>query len=100
MGELDLRRRAAPRERLLDLVERGNAGHAAEAEPDDLVVGRALLRKARHAARDRDHEPVRGARAPAGGGADECDQPRLGPLDARGQRRIAEQRSHSVHPPS
>ena len=98
MGELDLRRRAAPRERLLDLVERGNVGYAAEAEPDDLVVGRALLRKARQPARDRDREPVRGARAPAGGGADECDQPRLGPLDARGQRRIAEQRSHQFTP--
>src|SRR3954468_17773512 len=43
VGELDLRRRAAGGECLLDLVERGRARHAAEAEPDDLVVGRAML---------------------------------------------------------
>jgi hypothetical protein len=94
VGELDLRRRAAGRESQFDLVERASARHAAEAEPDDLVVGRAVLREARQPARDRDREPVRGIRASACSGADERDQSGLGPLDARREFDIAEQRRH------
>ena len=90
--ELDLHRGPAGGERPLDLVEGGCGRDAVETEPRDLVEGRSFFGEARHATGNRDHE-TRGVRLPATGGlAAPGYQLGLGPLDARCQVGVAEQR--------
>ncbi len=98
VGQLDLHGGVAGGEGPLDLVEGGRTRHAAEAEPRDLVERRALLGKARHTAGKRDHEARRVCPTMAGGLAALGDELRLDPLDALGQRSVAEQgRPVGVH---
>ncbi|MFY9805982.1 MAG: hypothetical protein WAK86_01790 [Pseudonocardiaceae bacterium] len=91
MGELDLHGGAAGGEGALDLVEDGRARHTTEAEPRDLVQGRALFGKARHAAGNRDHEARRVCSSAVGGLAAFGNELRLDALDTLRQRGVAEE---------
>jgi len=91
VGELDLHRSAAGGEGLLELIQGGHPRHPAKAQPGDLVERRARFGKARHAARNRDHQTRGVCPATAGGPAGLGDEPGLGPLDTLSQGSAAEQ---------